>query len=86
MKIATIDPAGIHAQEVKAHQLEKLLPDEWYGYASLEMLDRQSGPMQVDLVICAFDRVLLVEVKNGNNGIWEISEEGRKWLAKQSRG
>lgn len=25
-------------------------------------------------------------VKNGKNGIWEISEKGRRWLAKHSRG
>jgi hypothetical protein len=24
-------------------------------------------------------------VKNGKNGVWEISDKGRKWLAKQSR-
>lgn len=75
MKIQTLNPSGCHKREIKAlDALSKALPNEWYAYASLEMVGHDGG--EIDLVICAADRLIAVEIKDWNH---PITDHGQTW-------
>lgn len=83
MKIQTLNPSGCHKREIKAlDKLSKALPDDWFAYASLEMVGNDGG--EIDLVICANDRLIAVEIKDWNYPIkdclqtWETAGRSEK--------
>lgn len=64
MQITLLDPKGIPEAEKDAFiQIEESLPKEWQGYGSYEMYQGKDG-YDLDLVIIAHDRVIVVELKN----------------------
>ncbi len=71
MKIKVLNPDGVHAREIKGlAALKEALPNEWYGYASLELVGENGG--EIDLVICAEDRLIAVEIKDWNGKIEDL--------------
>jgi hypothetical protein len=79
-----LNPEGVHEKEKEAVSvLREHLPDSWVGYASLELIDRQQGPSEMDLVIVAADRLIVVELKNwhgrpySKNGHWFVGDDDR---------
>ncbi|WP_319380498.1 AAA domain-containing protein [Thiomicrorhabdus sp.] len=80
MDIQYLDPNGINPFEVKAHnKLRKALPDSWKAYASLEILGVQKGVApEIDLVIVAPDRIILVDLKEWNN---TITSKNGNWIS-----
>jgi serine/threonine protein kinase len=75
MKLKIINPEGVHAREIKGLDvLEKALPDHWFGYAAFELIGHDGG--EIDLMICADDRLLLVEIKDWN---LPITDNGATW-------
>ncbi|HCE3365252.1 AAA domain-containing protein [Vibrio owensii] len=78
MKLNIINPLGVHQTEEKALRiLEKELPKEWVGYAGFLLPDGQSRSMEIDLLIFAKDRLILVELKHWAG---EIEMDGKDWL------
>ncbi|MDA7517535.1 AAA domain-containing protein [Akkermansiaceae bacterium] len=76
MKLKTFNPEGVHSREIKGlAALTKSLPDHWFGYASFEMIGHDSG--EIDLIICAEDRLIAVEIKDWNG---TIEDHGRTWI------
>ncbi|MDA7877535.1 hypothetical protein N9A89_05655 [Akkermansiaceae bacterium] len=44
MEIQTLNPSGCHKREIKAlTALAKALPNDWFAYASLEMIGNDGG-------------------------------------------
>lgn len=85
MKIQSLNQDGIHQREIRGIQeLQQALPDDWFGYTSLEMLDRKAGNLEIDLVICAFSRIIVVEIKDWNGHL--TSAQGRWQLNGNDRG
>lgn len=83
MKLKVLNPNGIHEREVKGLSvLKDALPEKWYGYASLELIGNNGG--EIDLVICADDRLIAVEIKDWNGriedlgSIWRTSGRDQK--------
>ncbi|NWK54970.1 AAA family ATPase [Verrucomicrobiaceae bacterium N1E253] len=75
MKIHTLNPSGCHRREIKAlTALASKLPNEWFAYASLEMIGRDGG--EIDLIICAWDRLIAVEIKDWDH---PIDDQGQRW-------
>ncbi|MFA9263131.1 MAG: nuclease-related domain-containing protein, partial [Undibacterium sp.] len=71
MKIKVLNPDGVHAREIKGLEaLKDSLPNHWYGYASLELIGENGG--EIDLVICAEDRLIAVEIKDWNGRIEDL--------------
>lgn len=85
MKITVLPKTGIHESEKYAvQQIEKALPREWRGYASLEIMERGRLAREVDLVLLLPDRILLLELKRwrgqikSDNGYWTRKLPGAK--------
>jgi hypothetical protein len=75
VKLKVINPAGVHSREIKGLDvLEKALPDHWFGYAAFELIGHDAG--EIDLLICADDRLILVEIKDWNV---PITDNGATW-------
>jgi serine/threonine protein kinase len=75
MKIHTLNPSGCHKREIKAlTALAAALPSDWFAYASLEMVGNDGG--EIDLVICARDRLIAVEIKDWD---YPITDFGQTW-------
>lgn len=75
MKLKVINPDGVHSREIKGlSALKDSLPNHWYGYASFEMVGANGG--EIDLVICAEDRLIAVEIKDWNG---KITDNGSSW-------
>jgi len=73
MRITVLNRDGVHAREVKGlTALQESLPGHWYGYASLEMIGHNGG--EIDLVICAEDRLIAVEIKDWDGAITDLEE------------
>lgn len=71
MKIKVLNPDGVHAREIKGlSALKESLPNHWYGYASLELVGENGG--EIDLVICADDRLIAVEIKDWDGRIEDL--------------
>ena len=84
MKIDCLDPLGINKYERKANEvLSESLPNSWKGYSSLEMVGRQSGEFEGDLILITDDRIIVVEFKNYKGRIF--SEKG-KWVQQYDDG
>ncbi|WP_416305871.1 AAA domain-containing protein [Neptunicella sp. SCSIO 80796] len=96
MNIFHLSPDGLHESEKSAlNQIEKALPNEWYGFSSLEMFDRQEGTFETDLIVLTHDRIIVVELKRWSGKIysqnnqwvldWGNRQETRKHPLKQVR-
>jgi serine/threonine protein kinase len=82
MKITSVSPEGPHTQEIKALAvLAKELPKDWFAFSSFEMVGKDNGG-EVDLVICAIDRLIVVEIKD-----WfgELQSDGNSWYHNGNR-
>lgn len=84
MKIFVLPKTGIQESEKYAvGKIEKVLPREWRGYASLEVMERARLAREIDLVLLLPDRILLVELKRWNgqikseNGYWYLKKPGQ---------
>src|SRR5260370_34925959 len=74
MKIEYLSSDGIHHAEKAA--LERLRQEfnnspfsqGWYGYAAFMMVDRVYRDREIDLILLTHDRLLVIELKNWNNG------------------
>ncbi len=84
MKLEIVCPEGLHHTEHKAAlELEKHLPDTWKGYAGFLLPDGQDKALEIDMLIFAEDRLLLVEFKNWAG---EIHMEDKTWIQTTPRG
>lgn len=84
MKIYILPKTGIQESEKYAvERIERELPREWKGYASLEIIEKGRLGREIDLVLLTPDRVLIVELKRWNgqikseNGYWHLKRPGR---------
>jgi serine/threonine protein kinase len=83
MKIDYLSSDGIHRAEKAA--LERLRQEfnsspfsqGWYGYAAFMMMDRVYRDREIDLILLTHDRLLVIELKNWNNG--KITTTGDHW-------
>jgi serine/threonine protein kinase len=75
VQLKVINPNGVHCREIKGLDvLQRSLPNHWFGYASFELIGQESG--EIDLIICADDRLILVEIKDWNV---PITDNGHTW-------
>jgi serine/threonine protein kinase len=76
MDLKTINPNGVHVREIKGlGELERSLPSHWFGYASFELIGHDGG--EIDLLLCADDRLIIVEIKDWNI---QITDNETKWV------
>jgi len=84
MKIDCISSDGIHHAEKAALELlrqefnKSPFSQKWYGYAAFMMIDRVYRDREIDLILLTHDRLLIIELKNWNNG--KITMMGDHWL------
>src|SRR5437879_2766655 len=84
MKIDYISSEGIQQAEKAALERLRLafnnapFSQSWYGYAAFMMLDRIRRDREIDLILLTHDRLLVIELKNWNNGT--ITAMGDHWL------
>lgn len=83
MKIKILGANGLHASEIRAVSKMETFRDSWYGYAGLLVVDDQ-GSMDIDVLIITHDRLLLVELKEWNGDLEDIS--GQWYINGSSRG
>lgn len=84
MKLEIVCPDGLHHTEHKAAlELEKHLPDHWKGYAGFLLPDGHGKSLEIDMLIFAEDRLLLIEFKNWAG---EIHMEDKTWIQTTPRG
>ena len=83
MKIKILGANGLHASEVRAVSKMEGFRDSWYGYAGLLVVDDQ-GSMDIDVLIITHDRLFLVELKEWNGDLEDIS--GQWYINGSSRG
>ena len=77
MKIQYLNDQGIHGREIKGIEtLKSRLPSDWYGFASLELLDPGKKAQEVDVAIVMDDRILLADLKDWNG---HIESDGARW-------
>ncbi len=55
-------------------ELLRSLPSHWFGYAAFELMGHDGG--EVDFLICADDRLIIVEIKDWNV---PITDKGINW-------
>ena len=84
MKLEIVCPEGLHHTEHKAAlELEAHLPASWKGYAGFLLPDGQGKALEIDMLIFAEDRLLLVEFKNWAG---EIHMQDKTWIQTTPRG
>ena len=84
MEIFCLDPLGINGYERKANEvLTEALPSSWKGYSSLEMVGRQSGDFEADIILITHDRIIVIELKNYAG---KIFSDGKKWIQEKPNG
>jgi serine/threonine protein kinase len=77
MKIKVLSSKGIHPREVKGiDAFQKRLPQQWYGFANLELIQRTERARQIDVALVIQDRILLVDLKDWKG---EIRSDGQTW-------
>ena len=78
MHINYLNSDGIHQREIKAiNILKDKLPDNWFAFASMELVDQFQKNLEIDIAIVMEDRILLADIKDwfGN-----ISSSNDLWL------
>ena len=77
MRIRSSSARGIHAREVVGIEaFQKRLPNDWYGYANLELVQRTERPRQIDVALVIEDRILIADLKDWRG---TIRSDGRSW-------
>jgi serine/threonine protein kinase len=83
MKITVLPKTGVRASERHAlFRIEKAFPEEWKGYSSLEIVSKGALDREIDLLVLASDRLIIVELKQWNG---RISSDGDYWYVNDSR-
>lgn len=82
MKIFVLPKTGIQESEKYAvGRIEKALPKEWRGYASLEVIEKGRLAREIDLVLLLTDRILIVELKRWHG---QIKSEDGYWYRRKT--
>jgi len=77
MDIKLLDSTGVAESEKAAfNRLEEALPDSWQGYGSYSMY-QFTDKYEIDLIIIAHDRIILVELKNWRG---EVHLKNNDWI------
>jgi serine/threonine protein kinase len=66
---------GIHAREITGVSLLAGLPDHWFAYTNLDLATATATSREIDIIIVAEDRILVVDVKDWKGPI--ESRDGR---------
>lgn len=66
---------GIHAREITGVSLLASLPDHWFAYTNLDLAIAAGESREIDVIIVAEDRILVVDLKDWRGPI--KSREGR---------
>jgi serine/threonine protein kinase len=84
VKIFVLPKTGIQQSEKYAlEQIERRLPKDWRGFASLEIVEKSRLGRELDLVLLLPDRILIVELKRwtgqikSENGYWFLKGLGK---------
>lgn len=81
MKISILSPTGMHQSELKAIQeAGKSLPEEWKAYCGIEIIGKNC---EIDMVMLVEDRIIVVEIKEWNNG--SIESDGQSWFVRRGQ-
>jgi len=81
MKISILSPTGMHQSELKAIQeTGKSLPEEWKAYCGIEIIGKNC---EIDMVMLVEDRIIVVEIKEWNNG--SIESDGQSWFIRRGQ-
>lgn len=76
MEIKLLNSEGVFKTESKILKQLKTFPAHWRGYASLELIDKNSGNCEIDLVLVTHDRIIIIELKDWN-GV--LKQNGDRW-------
>jgi len=72
---------GMHQSELKAiREAEKSLPEEWKGYCGIELIGENC---EIDMVVLTDDRVVVVEIKEWNDG--DVVSDGQSWFLRRGQ-
>jgi hypothetical protein len=83
MKITVLPKTGVRASERDAlSRIGKAFPEDWRGYSSLELISKGALDREIDLLVLASDRLIIVELKQWNG---RISSDGDYWYVNESR-
>jgi len=77
MDIRLLNSEGVYKTESKILKQLKSFPAHWRGYASLELVDKDSGNCEIDLVLVTHDRLIVIELKDWNG---ELKQNGDRWF------
>ncbi|MFZ2028832.1 MAG: AAA domain-containing protein [Vitreimonas sp.] len=70
---------GVHQRELPGIDKLKNLPPSWYAYTNLDVVLGPGRPREVDVIIVADDRLLLVDLKDWRG---KIENPGGRWTHK----
>lgn len=76
MEIKLLNSEGVYKSESKILKQISTFPAHWRGYASLELIDKESGNCEIDLVLVTHDRLIVIELKDWNG---ELRQNGDRW-------
>lgn len=77
MKITYLNDQGIHQREiVGVEALKQRLPKDWFGYASMEIVDEGRKAREVDVAVVLPDRIVIADLKDWHGS---ISSDGSRW-------
>jgi len=76
MEIRLLNSEGVFKTESKILKQLKTFPAHWRGYASLELIDKNSGNCEIDLVLVTHDRIIIIELKDWNG---DLKQSGDRW-------
>lgn len=62
--------SGVHAREVAGVQKLQSLPAKWFAYTNLDLIFSINKTREIDVVLVAPDRVLLIDFKDWRGPIW----------------
>ena len=81
MKISILSPMGMHQSELKAiREAETNLPEDWKGYCGIELIGENC---EIDMVMLTDDRVIVVEIKEWNDG--DVVSDGQSWFIRRGQ-
>jgi serine/threonine protein kinase len=77
MKVDFANSEGIHVREIEGvDTLKQKLPNDWYAFANLEIVQSNNRNRQVDIAIVLDDRIMIADIKDWHG---KISSEGNSW-------
>ncbi len=75
---------GIHAREITGVSLLANLPAHWFAYTNLDLAIAPATSREIDIIIIAEDRILIVDLKDWKGPI--ESRDGRWYNSGQDNG